>query len=178
MFFTKVKSFRKINQNKQFWLGQVFMILATVIGVYLAANVGFKEAINYENLIGEKNKYYMTLSLSNEIKDSIEESNLIAHNKSKQIGTNTIDLPSYYVWESMKQNPDTLELPSDIITGTRRYIHNTIKMFNQFNHKQLGGYVLKKEINKLNDKVKKELLPKIEKYNSELKEFLEAKGML
>lgn len=178
MLLRRVRFYKNIDQDKQFWLGQIFMILATVLGVYLAAQVGFKQAINYENLIGEKDKYYMTLSLQDEIKDTIKETNQQAYNKSKQIGANTLDLPSFYVWETMKRSSETLEIPSGIITGTRRYIHQITKLYNQFNHKQLGGYVLNKQIKQINENIAKNLLPKIEKYNSKLKKFLIKKDIL
>ncbi len=56
--------------NKEFWLGQVFMIVATVLGVFLAANSGFKKALEFERLQNKRGAYLLEQALTDEVREN------------------------------------------------------------------------------------------------------------
>lgn len=58
--------------NKEFWFGQTFVLLATVLGVYLASMEGFKLALKFERLSNERDSYYLQTALYNELQDNIQ----------------------------------------------------------------------------------------------------------
>ncbi len=58
--------------DKEFWLGQFFMIVATVLGVYLAANSGFQKALEFENLQKSKEAYLLERALVDEVAQNFE----------------------------------------------------------------------------------------------------------
>jgi len=49
--------------NPAYWIGHAFAITATVFGVYLAASLGFKKAVELEILRADRGTYYVAQSL-------------------------------------------------------------------------------------------------------------------
>ncbi|MCU7958535.1 MAG: hypothetical protein KZQ58_00755 [gamma proteobacterium symbiont of Bathyaustriella thionipta] len=56
----------------QFWLTQSVVIASTIVGVYLAASVGLMEALRYEQLVNQRDLYYMNESLKAELDDNLQ----------------------------------------------------------------------------------------------------------
>lgn len=52
--------------NPAYWIGHSFTVLATIVGVYLAASVGFKKAVELELLRADRGTYYLAQSLLGE----------------------------------------------------------------------------------------------------------------
>ncbi|AJQ94106.1 hypothetical protein [Gynuella sunshinyii] len=109
-----------------FWLSQVFMLVATVLGVYLAAQTGLKQAIIFDDLSDKQEQYYLRHSLYDEVMDNVSilkdyDENFLSQGVLLDRSTKAYPDVGYYVWETMKNSPATLEIPSYFISETRRF---------------------------------------------------------
>ena len=107
-----------------FWISQIFMIIATVAGVYLAAQEGLSQAITFDNLTNKQNNYYLRHALYDEVQDNItiinEYADFIAGKAPFDIKNHKPALASF-VWENMRYSPYTLETPPQLLSQTRRF---------------------------------------------------------
>lgn len=55
-----------------FWVSQIFIIIATVVGVYLAAQEGLSQAIKFDALSNMQNNYHLRHALYDEVSDNVE----------------------------------------------------------------------------------------------------------
>lgn len=116
------------SQQREFWIGQMLVILSTIMGVYLAAHEGFKVAIDFEMVRSDIDSYYLRKSMRDELKDNIQNIKEFAHYYRNSERTynekkDHVNKPalSLYVWQAMQYNPETTEIPSHILTAVRRY---------------------------------------------------------
>ena len=58
--------------NKQFWLSHAVILLSTVLGVYLAAQAGYRTALDFEVTRAQRDSYFMRVALLDELNDNIE----------------------------------------------------------------------------------------------------------
>jgi len=85
--------------NKEFWLGQLFTLLATVVGVYLAANSGFEKAIEFENLQHQRDVYHVQQSLLGEMQVNTERLQSWVDEFDKAPQSNSMSMqPDKYRW--------------------------------------------------------------------------------
>jgi len=110
--------------NLSFWISQVSMIIATILGVYLAAQHGLRQAVVFEQLQSDKSNYYLRKSLQHELGDNLQ---LIKDftEQIKGVGAHNIKRHALvldtFVWESMKFSPATLETPSALLSESRKF---------------------------------------------------------
>ena len=69
--FTKGKV-RIGKANWEFWIGNLFVVFSTVLGVYLAAHAALETAIQFEAVRADRDSYYVRTSLHNELKYNID----------------------------------------------------------------------------------------------------------
>jgi len=118
------------NEDLKFWVSHLIILLATVLGVYLAASAGLKSAVQFELIKSDRDSYYMRSALLDELNDNIRNIqdwgaeyegggawNFIGHAGEYNLDT--------YVWTTMKEAAGTFEIPSTVLTGIRRYYNNT-----------------------------------------------------
>lgn len=146
--------------NLSFWISQISMIIATVLGVYLAAQQGLAQAVMFEQIQSDKNNYYLRKSLQDELKDNLQLvkhyseqiQNLSLHNSRRY----SLQLDTF-VWESMKYSPATLETPSALLSEARQFyrqvhdIHNKVQ--STFYSAQYGITLLQQQITHMETQV-------------------------
>ena len=111
-------------RKASFWISQLCIILATIIGVYLAANQGFKQALAYGNIQIDRNNYHLRESLRDEITRNIANTRdylkVIAKggvaNRRAPLQLDT------YVWDAMKFSPSTLEVPAELLNANMNFM--------------------------------------------------------
>src|SRR5690606_35824840 len=59
-------------KSSGFWIGHFLMILATIIGVYLAAQAGLKQAILSDEITNLKQGHHVRSPLVDEFQDNIQ----------------------------------------------------------------------------------------------------------
>jgi len=100
------------------------MIIATIVGVFLAAQEGLSQAILFDTLNSKENNFYLRYSLDNEITVNLatlkEYANRVEENKTYDIKAHHPALLNF-VWENMKYSPSTLETPSHILSKASQF---------------------------------------------------------
>ncbi len=67
----KGKSFIKAIGGPQFFAGQIFTILATILGVYLAGYVGFQRTLEYDRFVKAQQRSDLLTATQEELKQNI-----------------------------------------------------------------------------------------------------------
>jgi hypothetical protein len=112
--------------NLEFWVSNLVIVLSTVLGVYLAAQAGYRTALDFELARTERESFYMRRALLDELKDNLTQADEISKNMAengwrfKNSDPEVFKLQGY-VWETMKQQSTTFQIPSEVLTGVRRY---------------------------------------------------------
>lgn len=115
--------------NAEFWVSNLIIVFSTVLGVYLAAQAGYRTALDFELARGDREGYFMRRALLDELKDNLDQADKLADfivNKDGwrfQGNADAYKLQSY-VWETMKQQAVTFQLAPAVLTGVRRYYDN------------------------------------------------------
>ncbi|GAA3917202.1 hypothetical protein [Litoribacillus peritrichatus] len=166
--------------SSAFWIGHSLMVLATIFGVYLAAQAGLKQAIIFDDVSTKQSNYFLRHSLYEELSDNVAI--LRTYNEtalSKGMSKTMLKMKNpnlnTYVWETMKYSPATLETPSYFLSETRRFYTQVNDIIRKGEEKQYGPSHASKLMTETLDRMEKVVLPKLAK-NSEylvrqLKEF-------
>lgn len=123
--FTKAKT-RIGKANWEFWIGNLFVVFSTVLGVYLAAHAALETAIQFESVRADRDSYYVRTSLHNELENNIgvyEE--IIKNYRDGKSGysknSQWQNHPEYFVWESLKSSPALITTPPEILAGVANF---------------------------------------------------------
>jgi hypothetical protein len=115
--------------NKQFWLSHAVILLSTVLGVYLAAQAGYRTALDFEVTRAQRDSYFMRVALLDELNDNIEFAEKFAavfvgkNGASWAESLEDFKLQSF-VWDTMKQQNTTFQIPAGILSAIRRFNDN------------------------------------------------------
>ncbi|WP_298441258.1 hypothetical protein [uncultured Ferrimonas sp.] len=164
--------------SSAFWIGHTLMIIATVVGVYLAAQAGLKQAIIFDDVTARQNNYFLRQSLYEELADNIgslreyDKQYLSRNISSNQLKANAPNI-SRYVWETMKYSQITLETPSYFLGETRRFYAQVddiiAKAEASFYSSQYASGLMTKQL----DRMAHEVLPKLKSNTATLATYLE-----
>ena len=161
--------------NPSYWVGHIFIIIATILGVYLAAVAGFEKAIQFELVRSDRDTYYLVTALQTEAQDNI----VVLEDFMKRYESNYSEpilhkpFTSKFIWEGMKYSSSTYEIPYTLLNETKNYYRNIDRLFKRLD---LGGARQRKSVFKLirkeNSTFEADILPKIEEYRNDLKKIL------
>jgi hypothetical protein len=170
-----VKRFPQLDNQEliksSFWISQVFMIIATVAGVYLAAQEGLSQAITFDTLTNKQNNYYLRHALYDELSDNVKEVNSYADvivAKSAFERKNFHPNMATFVWENMRYSQYTLETPSAILSDTRRFYMQTEDIVNKIETRFYGAKYGSGLLKELTEKVSTQTLPALKANYTEL----------
>lgn len=172
---------RPVDEVKKvsFWVSQLFILLATVMGVYLASSQGFKQAMMYGNLQSARNNYYLRKSLRSEIADNLP---LI---REYLKGLETGGLPARkagfaldtFVWDSMKNSPSTMETPPQLLQESRKFYRGIDELQRKIADNTFGVKVGTDRITALVDHMEKQVLPFFDADSAKTEKYLRDNGM-
>jgi len=192
--------------NVEFWVSNLVIMASTIIGVYLAAQAGYKTAIEFEVARSERDGYYLRRALLDEVKDNLQVVDEWSAATEKTLRTRisadyflpTDSWVSYwadkngwsssritpeairlktFIWETMKEQSITFQLPSELISGVRRFNDNM---------EANGADILKqdwkagraaKNIESEVKKMREQIVPLFEKDIAELRESLRQRSV-
>jgi len=143
--------------KSSFWIGQIFMIIATVSGVFLAAQEGLSQALLFENLNSKEKNYYLQHALADELSDNIKTLNdysTLLKNKAPYDLKVHHPLVDMFVWNNMKYSSNALETPSHILSAVRRYNTQTAVLIGKIEARQFGAKHGAKLLDELNSTIK------------------------
>jgi len=164
--------------NPAYWIGHTFAIIATILGVYLAASLGFNKAVDLELLRADRGTYYVAQSLLSQTESNLEHFEEYIEkskttNRTKDIigGMHLND----YVIESAKFSESTFELDPQVLTEVSQFYSNVRNAFEKYYPEKPDTlmHVIKKETAKMKDGP----LQRLEEHVKELKELCKRKGL-
>lgn len=112
-------------KSASFWLAQGLMVLATIVGVYLASSEGFRKALEFYAVSQGEGTYQVLRSLRAELTANLERVEAFSAASMQQLPEGEDSLPRLqrYIWTSLNQSDKTYELPVDVLNGVYSYYH-------------------------------------------------------
>jgi hypothetical protein len=168
--------------NLEFWVSNLVIVLSTILGVYLAAQAGFTTALQFEIARGEREGYYMRRAMLDELKDNLEQADVFSKNmiengwRMREMNPEIFKMQSF-VWETMRQQSTTFQLPSHILTGFRRYYDKTAEYARRMAVGQGTGAEAAREWMKDTQDIREKLIPGMETEITQLREKLVGRGI-
>ena len=165
------------NTNREFWFGHTLILLATVLAVYLAASAGLKTAVEFELIKSDRDSFYMRSALLDEARDNAEQIETWVKEYRGGKARKFIGNPEFfklddYIWQTMKDNPGTFEIPSEVLTGVRRYYGLSENTLRHMTGKKPAADKADALL-KATESFKSEVLPVLEKDIKKLQDKLE-----
>ncbi|WP_328187039.1 hypothetical protein [Marinobacter sp. OP 3.4] len=165
-----------------FWISQMFVVAATIIGVYLAAHAGLKQAIIFDSLTSQESSYYLRKSLHDELSDNVAalrayNDDTLSRSPPQSELENNRPVLSRFVWDTMRYSPNTFEIPSPFLTGARRFHLKADEIVRKAEGRVYGAGFASKQLTALLDDVEANLLPNLRANHEALAADLAAQGI-
>jgi len=170
-------------RSAAYWIGHIVMILATVIGVFLAATVGFKQALKLDLLQSDRGTYYVSESLYQELRFNDQNmQNYINGLEGKSLVFNEhivgIKLNSF-MFNAAEESESVFEISPDLLSEVSQYyfvMGNALDLYYKSNMESPANLmkVVKSETRKL---AEQETLSRLEDYNNRLAANLKERGI-
>lgn len=147
-----------------FWVSQIFIIIATVVGVYLAAQEGLSQAIKFDALSNMQNSYHLRHALYDEVSDNVE---ILSHyaDTVETVSSNSLvkmhPQMGLFVWDNMRYSANALETPSDILSDIRRLYLESEKIISNIETRHYSVSYGKDQLQNVLSKIKEDTLPKL-----------------
>lgn len=147
-----------------FWVSQIFIIIATVVGVYLAAQEGLSQAIKFDALSNMQNNYHLRHALYDEVSDNVE---ILSHyaDTVETVSSNSLvkmhPQMGLFVWDNMRYSANALETPSDILSDIRRLYLESEKITSNIETRHYSVSYGKDQLQNVLSKIKEDTLPKL-----------------
>jgi len=164
--------------NPAYWIGHTFAVVATIVGVYLAATLGFKKAVELELLRADRGTYYVAQSLLSQTEANLEHfDEYVAKAEGKSRIKDEIKGMHLndFVIESAKYSDSTFELDPQVLTEVSQFYSNLRNAFDTYypDKPEALIVVVKEETAKMKDGP----LQRLEKHVQELHDLCESKGL-
>jgi hypothetical protein len=179
--FTRVRSIGQVHRwfgglNKEFWLGNMFIMMSTVLGVYLAAHSGLKTAMEFDRISSDRDNYYLRANLRDEVMYNMAICEEIIKTIDKLGTFDRSNHPAFqqYVMETMKDQPNTLATPNKILTGVLHYYDDINAMLHQRDRRLISYPELADKMRQRNGEFQKVTMSLIEADLQALKQRLNA----
>ena len=166
-----------------YWVGHLFTVIATVVGVYYAAIVGFDVALKLELIQADRGTYYVVESMHQELEFNVKNmEKYIKRVESEQYvfkehiaGIKLND----YVFKASMYSDSTFEIDPTLLTELSIYYFSVGNAINQYydSGMQSPGTVMKvvkKETAKLSEQ---KTLERLSAYKKALAETIESRGV-
>lgn len=169
-------------EKSGFWISQLFVVLATIVGVYLAANAGLKQAIIFDSITSQENNYYLRVSLHDELQDNVNHlrtyvDETLSGNPSQTVLENQRPKLSQFVWETMRYSSSTLETPSLFLTEGRRFYTSAEDILQKAENRIYGATHAAALLTAVLDKMEQDTLPKLQANYRALGDGLKEQGV-
>ncbi len=170
-------------KSSGFWLNQMFMIVSTIFGVYLAAQSGLQQALKFDTYNKMEDNYYLRMSLHDELMDNTNDldayiNDYLTRNRPLQELKDNRPEMNKYIWETMKYNPTTLETPNEILTSARRFYAQSDDILDRALARRLGANYAGEQLKLLVEDMQIKTLPYISSSAEQLKDKLAQNGVL
>lgn len=106
-----------------FWISNALMIVATILGVYLAASEGFKQALQFRQVEESEHTYDLLTALRAELElNRSRAGNAVADGlQNLPQGWEEPPRNQRYIWNTMQNVPETFRVPPEALNGIAHY---------------------------------------------------------
>lgn len=169
-------------RHGSFWFSQLLMIVATVLGVFLASSEGMKVAIQFNELTRLERNYYLRESLANELEANTElvteyadtlEAGISSYSHFEQ---NPLVLDQY-VWQVMGESETTLETPSVYLSSAQQFYREVPSIYDRLADRTIGVQYGAEQLRQAAQRITTETVPGLRASASTLKRRLQQSGM-
>ena len=170
-------------RSASFWVGHMVVIFATMLGVYLAATAGFKQALKLDLLQSDRGTYYVSESLYRELSFNNENmKKYLAALEGKSLVFNEhidgIKLNSF-MFNAAEESESTFEISPELISEVSQYyftVGTALDVYYGNNMESPSALmkVVKAETIKLEQQ---DTLTRLSSYNQRLAKNLEERGV-
>ena len=164
--------------NPAYWVGHSFAVIATILGVYLAASVGFKKAVELEVLRADRGTYYLAQSLLSQTQANLAHfEEILAETEGKNMVKNEVEKMHLndFVYESAKFSDSTFELEPQVLTEISQFYSNIQAAFDAYYPERPQS--LLDAVREETVKVKDGPLQRLEKHVADLRALCESQGL-
>lgn len=153
-------------RSSAYWLTNALMIVATVLGVFLAARVGLQQAIVFDEINGLKQSYNLQSTLADELAENLEvlrhyNSNYLSRALPQQELLLNNPGISHFVWDTMKASPQTLETPGYFLNEVQRFYRTTERIIQGREQQRYGASQAGKLLTEQLDHMEQQVLPRL-----------------
>jgi len=168
--------------NLEFWVAQIVIIIATVLGVYLAAQTGFSKAVQFEQLMGDKDGYHLRSALIEEFRDNLDQSEqwgkaFTGGQAQTFFAKGARFEPQTFVWDAMRFSKETFQVPAAGLTGIRRYYRDASANLQRMTQADRDARPAADALLSDTAKARQTILPLLEKDRDAIKQRLEKAGI-
>lgn len=116
----------------QFFIAQLFTIIATILGVYLAGYVGFNRTLEYDRFVKAEQQANLLQALHAELEDNTNRLKEFVPLLEKTMEGHGVyaDWPdlNLFIWNASAQSPVLFSIPSGAPTGLQNFYGTMQKM--------------------------------------------------
>jgi hypothetical protein len=167
-------------RKASFWISQLCVIIATVLGVYLAATQGLKQAVAFDDIRSDKNNCYLRISLRTEMASNVEvvKAYIAKIRKNDSLSARRSALPlQMFVWDNMKFSSNTLETPSELLNGNIEFLRIINHLYGELSSSGITTETGLKRMEEAIEKLEKEIFPKFDASIDQLRASLEKRNI-
>jgi cell division protein FtsB len=125
---------RGMARGLEFLVGQIFAILATVVGVYLAGYVGFQRNLEYDRYQKAQQKSDLLTATREELKQNVERLRKFDERLPAEVGTGVVDSEwphlRLFVWQATGRSSSAFDLPPQILNPLEAFYDDVDQMLN------------------------------------------------
>jgi hypothetical protein len=167
------------NGNVEFWVSHGIILLSTVLGVYLAAQAGYKTAVEFEVSRSDREGYYMRRALRDEVNKNLEWADMVSNAIIKDFRASAAgQKPQTFVWETMKQQSVTFQLSPQTLSSIREFYDNAESHVKEMTPIMYTGKMQEAENwKKEAQKMRETVLVDLDKDMEQLRKELTARGV-
>ena len=170
-------------RSLSYWVGHLMVIVATVLGVYLAATAGFKQALKLDLLQSDRGTYYVAESLYQELKFNNTNMNNYIEKASKHNNVFNEHIAgirlNQFIFDTAQESDSTFEIEPKLLSEVSNYyftLGGAIDTYYESGKASPANVmaVVKRESEKLEEQ---NTLERLAKYNNNLATDLIDRGM-
>jgi len=114
----KGKGFFSAIGGPEFVAAQIFTILATILGVYLAGYVSFQRTLEYDRFVKAQQRSDLLTAMQEELKQNIIRLQKFNERLPAEVGTAVTEWPHLrlFVWQAAGRSSSAFDVPPQILT--------------------------------------------------------------
>jgi hypothetical protein len=107
-------------RNLQFFAGQIFTIIGSVVGIYLAGYVSFQRTLEYDRLVKAQQKSDLLTATREELKQNVVRLQKFNERLPADVGTGVTG-PEWphlrlFVWQAAGRSSSAFDIPAQVLT--------------------------------------------------------------